>query len=90
MGRVLIVPYGIEIYLRQKYTHIPVVLIVPYGIEITFQFIACCNFIVLIVPYGIEITVGQTVFLIDENVLIVPYGIEISYALNRSRTFSKY
>ena len=66
------------------------VLIVPYGIEITFQFIACCNFIVLIVPYGIEITVGQTVFLIDENVLIVPYGIEISYALNRSRTFSKY
>lgn len=55
MGRVLIVPYGIEMNEKAGWISADFVLIVPYGIEICAKCkILRCAALVLIVPYGIR------------------------------------
>ena len=54
MGKLLIVPYGIETNTSDTIHIAWVLLIVPYGIETVIPFQGNVSFNLLIVPYGIE------------------------------------
>ena len=76
----LIVPEGIEIFVRYSHTcRLIILLIVPEGIEIFLSCYQCFNSHLLIVPEGIEIWFYFNYVYNLSALLIVPEGIEIFF-----------
>ena len=76
LGRLLIVPCGIETALRLLEELVQLLLIVPCGIETCNNHWDSKPFTLLIVPCGIETLKGSLSILFSTALLIVPCGIE--------------